>query len=337
MKFENLHNEIKVGSIILKNRLVMPPMATEKSSKGQVTEGLVDYYNEKTSGGYIGLVIQEHSYVSLEGKASSNQVSIASDDMIEELRKITDIIHKNGSAVFAQLAHAGSAAKQDMTGFEPISASPIVNPCDVAIRTGAQAVPHEMTKEEIAQVVEKFADAAERAKKAGYDGVEIHSAHGYLLNQFYSPLTNKRTDEYNGNSIEGRTRIHVEVIKAIRERVGADYPISIRWGASDYREGGSDKSEIAKAAKIFEDAGVDMISISGGMCDYRRPDNKEPGWFAELSEETKKAVSIPVLLVGGITDGETAERFLVEGKADMIGIARAILKDSKLPEKIMGA
>ncbi len=337
MQFENLHNTVAVGEVILNNRLVMPPMATEKSANGQVTQGLVDYYREKTQGGYLGLVIQEHSYISLEGKASANQVSIASDDMIVELRKVTDAIHENGTAVFAQLAHAGSAAKEDLTGFAPISASSVVNPCDVAIRTGAQAVPHEMTKEEIAEVVKKFADAAERAKEAGYDGVEIHSAHGYLLNQFYSPLTNKRTDEYTGATLEGRTRIHREVIQAVRERVGKGFPISIRWGASDYMEGGAEKSEVAEAAKIFEKAGVDMISISGGMCDYRRPDSKEPGWFAELSEIVKKEVAVPVLLVGGITDGETAERLLVEQKADMIGIARALLRDSKLPEQIMTA
>lgn len=337
MRFEKLHKTLSVGGVVLKNRLVMPPMATEKSLNGQVSDGLVEYYREKTQGGHLGLVIQEHSYVSLEGKASANQVSIATDDQIDELRKITDAIHENGTAVFAQLAHAGSAAREDMTGFAPISASPVVNPCDVAIRTGAQAVPHEMTKEEIQDVVKKFADAADRAKKAGYDGVEIHSAHGYLLNQFYSPLTNQRTDEYTGATLEGRTRIHREVIQAVRERVGSEFPISIRWGASDYREGGAEKSEVARAAKIFEKAGVDMISISGGMCDYRRPDSKEPGWFSELSEIVKQEVTVPVLLVGGITDGETAEKLLMEDKADLIGIARAILRDSKLAEKIMTA
>ena len=335
MKFENLHKEIRIGSLALNNRLVMPPMATEKTDNGEVTQGLIDYYNEKTRGGYLGLVIQEHSYISIEGKASPNQVSIATDDTVADLRKITDVIHANGSKVFAQLAHAGSAAKMEITGCEPVSASGVVNPCDVAKRMGATKIPHELTKEEIKVIVNKFADAAMRAKKAGYDGIEIHSAHGYLLNQFYSPLTNKRTDEYTGTTLEGRTRIHAEIIAEVRNRVGNDFPVSLRWGASDYMEGGSDKSEIVEAARIFEKAGVDMLSISGGMCDYRRPDSTEPGWFSELSEEVKKAVNIPVLLVGGITDGETAEKLLSEEKADMIGIARALLRDSDLPGKIM--
>lgn len=329
-----LRTPIKVGNRTLKNRLVMPPMATEKSKDGIVSSALLSYYDKMTSGGYLGLVIQEHSYVSKEGQASPNQVSIADDADIEGLKKITDVIHRNGVPVLAQLAHAGSAAKETITGLTPISASTTLNPCNTSARMGKQALPKEMDQEEINRIIRCFADAAVRAKKAGYDGVEIHSAHGYLLDQFYSPLTNKRTDDYNGSTLEGRTRLHVQIIKAIRKEIGDDMIVSLRLGASDYEEGGADVSEVAETSKIFANAGVDMISISGGMCDYIRPGHNEPGWFAELSKEARRS-GIPVLLTGGIRTGEEVEKLLEDGAADMIGIGRAFLRNPSLPQQIM--
>lgn len=330
-----LKKTVKVGAIELKNRLVMPPMATEKSLNGEVTDALVGYYDEMTKGGYLGLVIQEHSYISPEGRVSSNQVSIADDSCIEPLPRITEVIHRNGVPVIAQISHAGSAAKKDITGYETISASAVLNPCDIAVRMGEKPLPHAMTQEDINRVIDSFAEAAERAKKAGYDGVEIHAAHGYLLNQFYSPLTNKRTDAYTGATMAGRTRLIVQVIKAIRKRTGDDFVISLRWGASDYTEGGATLSEVPETAKIFADAGVDMISISGGMCIFSRPGHREQGWFGELSSAAKQTVDIPVLLTGGITEKAVAEKLIEEGEADLIGVGRAFLKDHTLPEKWM--
>lgn len=334
MENEVLRTPIKVGNITLKNRLVMPPMATEKSKDGIVSSALLDYYDRMTAGGYLGLVIQEHSYVSKEGQASPNQVSIASDEDIEGLRGIVEVIHKNGVPVIAQLAHAGSAAKEAITGLVPISASATLNPCNTSARMGRQALPKEMDQKEIDRIIKCFADAAVRAKDAGYDGVEIHSAHGYLLDQFYSPLTNKRTDDYTGSTLEGRTLLHVQIIHAVREAVGQDMIVSVRLGASDYTSGGADVTEVAEAAKILADAGLDMISISGGMCDFLRPGHNEPGWFAELSKEARRS-GLPVLLTGGISTGEEAEKLLEEGAADMIGIGRAFLRNPALPHQIM--
>ena len=189
-----LNTPISVKKIEMKNRLVMPPMATAKSDdEGKVTEQICEYYEEKSHGGYIGLIITEHSYVSLEGKASRGQLSIADDSVIDGLRELTSIIHDNGSKVFAQISHAGSAASTKITGMEVISASAVVNEGMVG---RSRELPKEMTREQIKKTIKDFADASRRVKEAGYDGVEIHSAHGYLLNQFYSPLTNKRNDEY---------------------------------------------------------------------------------------------------------------------------------------------
>lgn len=326
-----LMQPITIKNVEIKNRLVLPPMATSKSEDGEVTQNLVDYYDEKSKGGYIGLIITEHSYVSKEGIANKGQVSISSDKDIEGLKRITKNIHENGSKVIAQISHAGSSAIPEVTGCELISASPITN-TGATGKTGI--IPREMNKEDIKRVIQSFADAARRAQKAGFDGVEIHSAHAYLLNQFFSPLTNKRTDEYGG-SLENRIRIHLEIIKEVRRAVGEDYLVALRLGACDYIDGGNTIEDGVAASKAFEKAGIDLLDISGGFCGIVRPNHKEPGYFGELTEAIKREISIPVILTGGITEGEHAEKLLEERKADLIGVGRAILKDSNWTKKVM--
>lgn len=323
---------ILIKNIKIENRLVMPPMATSKTSDGKINQQLLDYYDEKTKGGYIGLVITEHAYVSKEGLANKGQMSIARDEDIDGLKELVIVIHNNGSKVIAQIAHAGSSTTEERTGYKSISASKILNNG----RTGKNGVlPEEMTKADIERIIQCFADSARRAKDAGFDGVEIHGAHGYLLNQFFSPLTNKRTDEYGGE-LTNRVRIHKEVIEAVRSAVGEDYLVALRLGACDYTEGGSTLEDGVEAAKLIEKAGIDLLDISGGFNGYLNPNNKEQGYFSELTEAIKKSVAIPVILTGGIIDGEAAENLLEEGKADLIGIGRAILKDSNWAKNVMG-
>ncbi|MGG5373174.1 NADH:flavin oxidoreductase [Enterococcus sp. AZ196] len=320
-----LNSPIQIGRLEIVNRLVMPPMATAKSQEnGEVTRELCEYYAEKSRGGHIGLIITEHSYVSPAGKASKGQVSIAKDSDIAGLEKVVEMIHQNGSKTFAQLAHAGGLAKKEITGYEPLSASAVELPETARSKT----IPTEMTEEDIQKLIADFAAAALRAKRAGFDGVELHSAHGYLLNQFYSPLTNRREDRYHGHSIDGRIRLHLDILQAIREIVGEDYPVAIRLGASDHLAGGTTIEDSVAAAKKFEEAGVCLLDISGGFSFYTNPYTKEQGYFSDLTESIKQNVRIPVLLTGGIVDGVVAERLLREEKADMIGVGRAILKDS---------
>lgn len=323
-----LHKPLDNDKLYLKNRLVMPPMATSKSEPdGKVSTEILNYYNEKSQGGYISLIIVEHSYVAKQGKADGRQMSVADDNVIENLRKLAETIHRNGSKAVMQINHAGSAASMDITGYEPVGPSAVKNP-----RKGN--IPKELSRDEIKNLINSFKNAAVRVKKAGFDGVEIHSAHGYLLNQFFSPLTNKRTDEYGGD-VMGRIRIHLEIIKAVREAVGSEFPILLRLGASDYIEGGSTIEHSKIAAVEFEKAGIDILDISGGFCGYVLPGAAEEGYFSSLTEEIKKVVSIPVILTGGITKAETAERLISEGKADLIGVARAIYKDSYWAKKAM--
>lgn len=325
----DLNSPIKIGTLEVKNRLVMPPMATSQATDtGAVTPQLCQYYEEKSAGGHIGLIITEHSYVSIEGKAGKGQVSIAEDTAIPGLAQLVSIIHKNGSKVMAQINHAGGAARPEITGQIALGASSAPMPQNGAI-------PREMTQADIDKVIADFAAAAVRAKKAGFDGVEIHSAHGYLLNQFYSPLTNRRTDKYRGSALAGRLKLHTEIIQAIRQLVGPDYPLALRLGACDYKDGGSTLEDGVAAAKILEQAGIDLLDVSGGFCGYIRPGVKSQGYFGELSEAIKENVHIPVILTGGITDGAAAEQLLKEGMADLIGVGRAILKDSLWAKKAM--
>lgn len=326
----NLLKPLKIGNLELNNRLVMPPMATSKSQgDGTVSEDILNYYKEKSEGGYISLIIIEHSFINVQGKASNGQLSVSKDSDIYDLKKLAKIIKDNGSKAVMQINHAGGAATREVTGTDPVGPSAEPNP-----RFKEKEIPHELSKLEIKEIIKDFGDAARRTKEAGFDGVEIHSAHGYLLNQFFSPLSNKRTDEYGGD-VNNRIRIHLEVIKSVKEAVGDDFPVLLRLGAADYIEGGTTIEDSVIAAKEFEKAGVHILDISGGFLGYVMPNSDEQGYFWPLTDAIKKNVSIPVILTGGITQVEAAERLLSEDKTDLIGVGRAIFKDSKWAQRAM--
>lgn len=332
-----LNMPIQIGKMTLRNRLIMPPMAISKADEyGKATSETLKYYDEKSTGGYIGLIIAEHSYVSPEGKASKGQLSISDDSDIQGLQKIASIVHKNSTKIMAQINHAGAATTPNVSGLEQLSASAVRMPkgsMTAPRESPTMPLPREMSIADIKKVVDDFTKAALRAKTAGFDGVEIHSAHGYLLNQFYSPLTNKRVDKYTGNTINGRIKLHLEIIRAIRSAVGNDYPLALRLGACDYMIGGSTIEDSILAVKEFEKSGIDFIDISGGFCGYVNPTSHTPGYFGELSKAIKGSVAIPVVLTGGIVDAETAEMLLKQEKADLIGVGRAILRDSRWAQK----
>ena len=281
----NLLKPLKAGSLSLTNRLVMPPMATSNCPDGIVTESILDYYKEKSQGGYISLIIIEHSYIAQEGRAGKGQISIADNCDLDKLKELSDIIHNNGSKAVMQINHAGIQSDEKITGFPAVGPSAILNP-----KTNKVAL--ELTALEIQNIIKAFGAAAKRVKDAGFDGVEIHSAHGYLLNQFFSPLTNKRTDAYGGDVIN-RIKIHLEVIEEVRKAVGEDFPVLLRLGAADYTEGGSTIDDSLVAAKEFEKAGIDILDISGGFCGYKNPGATEEGYFSPLTEAIKKVVKYP--------------------------------------------
>lgn len=324
-----IYDSIQVGPLRLKNRLVMPPMATGLAQSGHVTERLTAYYRDRAKHSAPGLIITEHSCITEEGRASAIQLSIADDTMIAEHKQIVDAIHAEGSMTFAQLNHGGSAAAPNFR-CDLVSASAIPNPVG---KLTQGALPRPLTKMEILSLQADFVRAAIRARKAGYDGVEIHSAHGYLLNQFYSPLSNQRTDEYGPQSLENRLRFLTETMAAVRAAIGPDLALAVRLGGADYREGGATEEDAVAACKLLQEAGADLLDISGGMCSYTRPEHTEAGYFGSMTEKIKKEVTVPVLLTGGIQTIADAEQMLSEQKADLIGVGRALFKNAHWAEQ----
>ena len=318
----NIQKPITINQLTIKNRLVLPPMAIAKAGvKDEVTDKAVDYYAERAKISGIGLIITEHLYIHKQGKAHPGQMSIASDNTIDPLKSLTDAIHREDVKVFAQISHAGTAASSTVTGAVPVGPSAVFHP------NQRKELPEELTKDQIQEIVGLFAEAAIRAKQAGFDGVEIHSAHGYLLNQFYSPLYNHRTDEYGCDTMENRIRMHLEIIRSIRGALGAEYPIAIRMGGCDYQEGGTSVADTTEACKLLEKSGVDLLDITGGMNGYIRPGHTEAGYFREISTAVKKQVDIPVLLTGGVKSAKDAEALIQDQCADMVGIGRVLLKN----------
>ncbi|AHF06452.1 NADH:flavin oxidoreductase [Desulfitobacterium metallireducens] len=323
-----LTTPLKINKLTLKNRLVMPPMALANLEDGYVNEKLLAYYDEKSKDSAFGLVIIEHSYIAREGRAKPTQLSVATDDVVGGLKKLADIIHSNGSKTFMQINHSGSYIRGE--GENPPCVAPSAVPHPIGGLT-----PRALMKEEIKKLPGLYRAAARRVKAAGFDGVEIHSAHSYLLNQFFSPLTNKRTDEYGG-TLENRIRLHLEVIKEVRDEVGKDYPVMLRLGACDFTEGGITVEDSIFAAKAFEKAGIDAIDITGSMQGYTSAGgNTGEGYFSVMSRPIKEAISIPVILTGGIVTAAGAESMLKKCNADLIGVGRMVMKDSHWAKKAL--
>ena len=321
-----IKNELTIRNKIFWNRLVLPPTATNRANAdGTVTQELVDYYDRLTGDEVFSTVILEHSYVEEIGRSTSHQFSMADADKAEGLSEIVQVLHKNHTLAVAQLNHAGAKGLQPEQNKAPSAIDTVIeSKCKVKYLKAARGVE----KSEIQEIVNKFVQAAVVAKNVGFDGIELHSAHGFLLNQFYSPYTNKRTDEYGG-SLENRLRIHTEILNTVRGAVGENFLIFLRLGAVDFLEGGSTLQDAVAAAKILEQNGVDVLDISGGLQGYTRPGHNEAGYFSDITSKIKESVSVPVILTGGIKHLQEAEEQLEANNADFIGIARAALSGTK--------
>jgi len=320
-----LFDPVQINGLILKNRIVMPPMETGKATtKGEVTKELIDHYVQRARGG-LGLIIVEHSYIMPNGRFSPKQLGIHEDSLIPGLKTLADAIHAEGVPCVIQLNHAGSRTTFDVIGEQPVSASAMRQP------TGGET-PRELSGEEILKIIGAFEKSAIRAKMAGFDGVEIHGAHAFLLNQFASPLTNKRNDEY-GLGLAGRMRLPLEVIKAVRDSVGTDYLLFYRLGADDMIEGGITIDEGVEIARLIVNEGIKVVDVSGGLIGSRPPDMK-PGEFVPQAARVKKAVDVPVIAVGKITTGELADDIIRDGEADLVAIGRALYKDPNWPRTV---
>lgn len=320
-----LFEPIEIGGMKIKNRIVLPAGETNyHSPEGGVTERLLDFYRERAKGGVgfavVGIAKIEPYFF--------GGLAIYEDRFIPELAKIAEVFHEFNVPCAVQLWHPGRYEISLDPDRVPVAPSPIPPP------VFSRKIPKELTKEEILKIEEEFAKAALRAKKAGFDAVELIGSAGYLISQFFSPATNKRTDEYGG-SVENRTRFAVEIIERIKEMCGK-FPVMIRIPGDEFIEGGNTVREMKIIAKILEDAGVCAINVMAGWHESRRPLTTmlvPRGGFAYLAEEIKKSVGVPVIASHRINDPMVAERILQEGKADMVAMFRALIADPELPKK----
>jgi 2,4-dienoyl-CoA reductase-like NADH-dependent reductase (Old Yellow Enzyme family) len=303
-------------------------MATESATEsGEPTQKTLEHYHARARAG-VGLIVLEHAYVSTSGRFSRHQLGIHSDGLVPLYRDIVGELHSAGATVALQITHCGSAGTRDLTGSTPLGASAALHP------NGTQ-MPRELPAAEIAELKEAFLEAALRVDRAGFDMVMVHSAHGYLLSQFLSPLTNKREDIYGG-PVASRAALLVAIVQAIKGRAPG-LPVIVRLGIQDQYpdsvppnpifSGGLTLEDGIEAARLTESAGADLLDISGGMCGSR-PSGAPAAYFLPWVERLKPAVNIPVVTTGGIAQAQMADDIVRQGKADMVGVGRAMLKDA---------
>lgn len=331
MQYSKLLSSGKIGSLTLKNRVIMPAMSECLADvNGEVNDDYIAYYQERAKGG-TGLIITGVCRVDPDGAALPNQLAAYNISHAGKLKKLSDAIHRYDSRIFLQLHHGGRQTNVMLTGKEAIAPSAIPIP-GLPFPT-----PREMTTQEVKEMVQKFVFAAVIAKLAGMDGVEVHCAHGYLLNQFVSSFSNKRTDEYGG-SLENRMRIVTEILAGIRAQCGRNYPISVRISASEFVEGGTTIEEAIEMAKMLEQNGADLINVSGGgyhaMYGIIAPAHFDQGWMVPFAAAVKGAVNIPVAAVSLIRDFDYAEGILTQGKCDFICFGRPHIVDPYFVNKL---
>ncbi len=301
---------------------------------GAVTPKLREMMTALAKGG-VGLSISSHAYISPEGQAGPRQIGIYKDELIPGLQEMAGAIHAHGGKIVMQLAHAGNFAMEKLTGQPALVVSDFEGL--------ASSRRREIDAQDVQKIIKAFADAARRAKSAGCDGVQLHSAHGYLLSQFLSPLFNRRRDEYGGD-IRQRAKIHVEVLQAIRQVVGPDYPILIKMNCRDFQEGGLSLEDSVRAGALLAEAGLDAIELSGGLLTGGKLSPIRPGidspakeaYFKEELRAFKKAITIPLILVGGIRSFEVAEQIVADGNADYISMSRPFIREPDLINRWQG-
>ena len=332
--FSRLFKPGKIGTLTVPNRLVFTAVFENLAGEtGFITQRQIDYYAERAKGG-TGLITVAYANVDYPGGwVSHNQIRIDTDAVITGHHALVDRVHDFGMTVGLQLGHPGRERMPDPEGVIPGAVAPSAIPGDLC----PVVTPRELSVDEIAVIARKFGAAAARAKVAGYDLVEIHGAHGYLIGSFMSPRSNKRTDKYGGD-LAGRMTFPLEVVSAVRAAVGPDYPVTFRMSADEFMPGGLTLDETTVMAQMLEKAGINALNVSGGCYGSIQvvfdTQEKEEGWRAYLAAEIKKAVSIPVMTVGVIRSPELAERILADGEADFIGFGRTVVADPHWPRKV---
>ncbi len=325
----SIFEDARIGSMVLRNRFVRSAtwegMAGEN---GEVTEPLIDIY-KNLARGCVGLIITGYAFVTKRGKATPGMLGVDSDNLIDGLKRLAGSVHEEGGKVVLQIAHGGSQSKFD-TGMPKEAPSPVPERATGTLPVG-------MSRGDIHRIIDEFTQAARRAKEAGFDGIEIHAAHGYLLSQFLSPYSNRRDDEYGG-SIENRARIIFEIYESIRGVVGSDYPVLIKINSADFDGAGLTFKDSSWVCKRLSEMGIDAIELSGGvqaageLAAARQNINTmdKEAYFKGFAKELKSLISCPLLLVGGIRSLEVIESLYKEGCADFFSLSRPLISEPGL-------
>ena len=325
----DLFESTEINGMTLSNRFVRSAtwegMATED---GAATPDLIQIMAELAKGG-VGLIVSSHAYVSKQGQAGPRQLGAYADDLRPGLRKMTAAVHAQGGKIVMQLAHAGYHANGKLSGMMPVAPS--------AVESLAKSPRKALTEENIQDVVQAFAAAAIRAKKADFDGVQIHAAHGYLLSQFLSPIYNHRTDAYGGG-VRNRSKALMAVLKAVRKAVGNDYPVLIKMNCGDFIEGGLVLEDAIQVGKMLAEGGIDAIELSGGLLTGGKMSPSRMGihslekeaYFQKEARAFKTEVQVPLILVGGNRSYETAQQVVDNGIADYVSLCRPLIREPGL-------
>jgi 2,4-dienoyl-CoA reductase-like NADH-dependent reductase (Old Yellow Enzyme family) len=324
-----LFEPLTLRGTTFRNRVFVSPMCMYSSDEGRPNDWHLVHLGSFARGG-AGLVLTEATAVTADGRISPSDAGIWTDEQAEDYRRIVDFIRGQGAVPGIQLAHAGRKASTQ----RPWEGNGYVEPADGGWQTvapspiayGDWATPKELTEADIADVVQAFADAAVRADRVGFEVAEVHAAHGYLLHQFLSPLTNQRADEYGGDLV-GRSRLLLEVVDAVRAVWPSDKPLFVRLSAKDWADGGWDLAETLEVSKLLVDHGVDLLDVSSGGNVPEQEITVGPGYQVPFARAVREATGLPVAAVGMITEPVQAEHILVDGSADAILLARALLRD----------
>jgi 2,4-dienoyl-CoA reductase-like NADH-dependent reductase (Old Yellow Enzyme family) len=324
-----LFSPYNIGSLELPNRFVRSATAERMAdADGRPFKHMQKLYEELALGG-VGLIITGHMYVHPTGKAHPEMTGIYSDELIPDLAILADVVHKHGGKVAVQINHGGIQCSED-------SVSETIAPSPIRMKSSSRRA-RGMHEEEILQMVQAYGDAARRVKLAGFDAVQIHGAHGYLISQFLSPYVNKRTDQWGGN-LENRMRFLREVAKTVRDEVGPDFPVFIKLGMMDGIEGGLSVEDGIQVAGSLEDMGIEALEISGGIGGKKVVNTKkgirkpsEEAYFRHLAEKARPVTQIPILLVGGLRSRPIMESILESKIADFISLCRPLITEPDLP------
>ena len=317
-----LFEEMEIGSLRAKNRLVRAATYEALADDGgHMTPELTAIYEELADGG-VGTIIVGYARVMRNEQPNPRMLGIYDDSFVPEFRALTDMAHAHGTAIVSQIVYGGSATKLQPPSRRILGPSAVANP-----KTGI--VPVEATVADLHELAQAFADAAARAQTAGFDGVELHAAHGYLLSQFLNPLLNKRVDEYGG-SVENRARIITESVTAIRNEVGADYPLLVKLNSSDGVEGGLTERDSIEAARLLAESGVDAIEVSGAWRACEPKVYRDKPYFADYAKQLVREVGVPVVLTGGNRSIDVMEHLAAEDGIAAFGLCRPLICEPDL-------